>query len=190
MEHDNEHVIPGEELYNRYITGNNEAFEKIVEMYKDELYYFIYGMVHDYHESKQLMIEAFAQLAVSNKFARKSSLKTYLFAIAKNLAIRYVKMRKNKEYIPYEEITDVLMDEGDTVESLIEREDDRRYVQEAMRSLKEEYYTVLHLLYFEDMSYIQAGKAMNRSVKQITDLAYRAKLALKKKLESDGFTYD
>ena len=187
MEHDID--VTGEELYRRYKAGDTDVFEKLVDLYKDDLSSFIYGIVHDYHESKQLTVETFARLAVNNNFAGRSSLKTYLFAIAKNLAIRYLKMRKSKQYISYEEITDVLIDEADSVINIVERDDDRRYVQDAMKDLKDEYSTVLYLLYFEDMSYIQAGKVMNRSVKQITDLAYRAKLALKKKLESGGFKY-
>jgi DNA-directed RNA polymerase specialized sigma24 family protein len=49
---------------------------------------------------------------------------------------------------------------------------------------------VLLLLYFEDMSYREAGKAMNKSEKQIKHLAFRAKKALKKKLESMNYVIE
>jgi len=39
------------------------------------------------------------------------------------------------------------------------------------------------------MSYIEAGQAMGKSKKQITNLAYRAKTALKSKLEYSGYTH-
>jgi len=58
-----------------------------------------------------------------------------------------------------------------------------------MQILKDDHYTVLKLLYFKDMSYLQAGKAMNKSEKQIKHLAFRAKAALKRILEKDGFNY-
>lgn len=158
-------------------------------MYEEELYNFINGIVRDYHESKHLMIETFARLAVNGgQFAGKSSIKTYLFAIGKNLALRYVKTQGREQHVSFEEVIEVLSDGNDTPYAFIERDENKRQLHEAMSNLKEEHRAVLILLYFEDMSYIEAGRAMNKSEKQIKHLAYRAKAALKKKLENQGFT--
>jgi len=185
--------MTGEELYRRYQSGDNDIFEQLVALYENELYGFLNGMVHDQHEAKHLMIESFAQLAVGGwKYAGKASLKTYLFTIAKNMAMRYLKMRSKEKHISYEEIVEVLVDnekDEDSLPDILEREEDKQLLHKAMRSLKDEHRVVLILLYFEDMSYKAAGKVMNRSVKQISDLAYRAKAALKKKLESEGYEY-
>ena len=56
----------------------------------------------------------------------------------------------------------------------------------ALNGLREDYRTILHLLYFEELSYEQAAKVMKKSRKQIDNLAYRAKLALKVRLEKEG----
>ena len=55
--------------------------------------------------------------------------------------------------------------------------------------MKPEHRNVLYLLYFEGMSYAEAGTVMNKGKRQIEGLAYRARASLKKKLESEGFTY-
>jgi len=181
----------GDELYSRFQAGDERAFEDLVAMYETELFHFINGIVHDYHEAKHLMIEAFARLALKGgRFEGRSSLKTYLYTIAKNLAIRYVKMRGKEKYIPFEEAIETVTDADDSPVSLFEREDDKLRVHEALKGLKEEYRVVINLLYFKDMSYREAGRIMYKNERQIEGLARRAKAALKSKLESGGFVYD
>ena len=183
--------VSGEELYRRYMGGDVSAFEELVSLYEDEFSLFLNHIVYDYQEAKHLMIEAFAHLAVNNRqFAEKSSIKTYLFAIGKNLAYRHIKMQKDEQHIPFEDVVDTLIDDGETLDHFLERDENRRLLHEAMQGLKENYRRVLILLYFEDMSYTQAGRAMKKSDTQIRGLAYRAKLALKKKLENIGITND
>ena len=181
-----ESKVTGEELFRYFLMGDHRAFEELVALYEEELFYFINRMVDDYHEAKHLTIEAFAQLAVGGqKFSGKSSLKTYLFAMGKNLALRNIKMRGRAKHISYEEIMGVLSDEGTAPHSFIEREETKQQFHEALKDLEDEHRAVILLLYFEDLSYIQAGRVMNKSEKQIKQLAGQAKAALQKKLESE-----
>jgi len=191
MESENELKTSGEELYRRFLSGDNDAFVELVKIYQDELSRYIYGIVRDYHETEHLTIETFSQLVLNNKkFDGKSSLKTYLFAIGKNLSFQLLKKRKREQHLPFEDVTMMPADEGETPYSLMEREDTRHYLHEVMRELKDDYRAVLILLYFEDMSYIQAGRAMRKSEKQIKNLAHRAKAALKNKLALRGYVYN
>ena len=178
----------GEELYARYLEGDADAFEEFVILYENDLFRFINSIVRDYHEAKHLTIETFAELIVnSTKFTGKSSIKTYLYAIGKNLSMRHIKKRINNNHISFDEIVEIMVDDSEPMETFLEREESRKNLHIAMRELKEEYHAVLTLLYFEDMSYIQAGRAMNKSEKQIKNLAYRAKAALRKNLENMGY---
>ena len=70
------------------------------------------------------------------------------------------------------------------------KEERKNQCHEALNKLPEDYRTVLHLIYFENMSYEEAGKVMNKSVKQITNLAYRGRNAMKVILEQGGFIYE
>ena len=175
----------GEELYQLFLGGNNSAFEELVALYEDDLSKFIYGIVRDYHETEHLTIDTFAQLALNKKpFKGDSTLKTYLFGIAKNLTLQHMKKRKRNQHISFEEVAELDIGSSESIQDIVEKEEVNSNLRDAMRELKKEYYAVLILLYFENMSYRQAGQAMNKSEKQIKDLAYRAKAALKKKLEN------
>jgi RNA polymerase sigma-70 factor (ECF subfamily) len=181
--------ISSEEMYRSFLSGNDDAFAELVALYENDLFSFINHIVNDYHEAKHLMIDSFARLALGGKnFSGKSSIKTYLFTIGKNLAYRNLRMRYRMQHISYEEIIDGLADEGETPPGFIERTENRRLLHNAMQNLKDEHRGVLICLYFEDMSYVEAGRAMRRSEKQIRGLAYRAKLALRRKLEESGYS--
>jgi len=182
--------LTGEELYRRFLDGDKDAFQELVDLYGHELSLFLYGIVHDRHEAKHLSIETFAQLAASGgRFSKKSSLKTYLFTIGKNLAAKHVKMRGREAHISFEEIAGTLLDKTETPEQSMEKEENRRLIGEAIRAMNDDYRVVIELLYFDDMSYLEAGRVMKKSVKQIGDLAYRAKASLKKRLKSEGLTH-
>ena len=188
MNEDNTLDRSAEELFSSYIAGDEAAFEKLVSMYEDELSVFVYNKVRDYHEAKHITIEAFARLATGGAFAGRSSIKTYLFAIGKHLAYRHLKLRGREESIPFEDIIGTLVDEGQSPQQYMERDENKNSIRGAMEDLKEDYRVVLELLYFEDMSYVEAGRRMGKSAEQIKSLAYRAKASLKKKLESRDIT--
>ena len=56
-------------------------------------------------------------------------------------------------------------------------------IHQALKALKAEYAQILYLIYFEVLSNAEAAKIMGKTSKQISDLIYCAKKALKAELE-------
>ena len=86
-------------------------------------------------------------------------------------------------------------DEGEEIwdESAIDsfyRGEDAKTVRECMDRLNGDYKTVLYLVYFEEVDGDGAAKIMGKSKKQLANLLYRAKQALKTELEKEGFCYE
>jgi RNA polymerase sigma-70 factor (ECF subfamily) len=63
-------------------------------------------------------------------------------------------------------------------------------VHDALQKLTPQHRQVLQLLYFEDMSYVDAAIVLGKSEGQVSSLAYRARQALKRELENEGFSYE
>ncbi len=176
-------------LYEKFLLGSTDAFEELISLHKESLILFIYSYIKNMSEAEDIMIDVFAKLIVSkSKFHGKSTLKTYLFSIARNEALHYIK--KNRKYISFEDIGVDSFFSEDSLDSKLLKEEDNLRLYLAMETLNNTYREVLFLLYFEDMSYKEAGKVMRKSEKQITNLAYRAKKSLKEKLQKEGFIYD
>ena len=180
----------GEELYRRYLDGDKDAMEELTGLYGESLKLYIHSFIRDVDTAEDLAIDAFAQLVTSRgQFEKRSALKTYLFAIGKNLALRHIKIYKSEKYISIDEVLELTTNEDGSPESELLRKERSRQLFAAMRKLKPIHCEVLRLLYFEDNSYAQAGDALNKTEIQIANLAYRAKGSLKAKLEKEGFTY-
>ena len=60
----------------------------------------------------------------------------------------------------------------------------------ALHNLKPEYRQALYLVYFEDFNNAEVALIMKKSSRQIVNLLYNAKNALKKELERGGFEYE
>ena len=175
--------LSADEMYAQYLAGDEAAFDGLVALFETDLTAFIYSHIGDRYEAKQLMIESLARLATSNKFIGRSSVKTYLYAIAKNLAADHMRARSKEQLVSFDELVGVQAPYEDTTAQRVEREEGKRRVRAVMSALKEEYRTVLELLYFEDLSRTEAALRLNMSTKQVSDLAFRAKKSLKKKLD-------
>ncbi len=190
MRIEQEMPLSGEALYDQLLHGDRNAMEGLVELYGDGLMLFIQHFVYNPHDAEEIVIDAFARLALGG-YRGHASLKTYLYAIARNLAMRHLKKNRRHAHLPFDDIMyHAAAQKANQPEDALYLEERKRQLLEAMKKLNAGYRTVLHLLYFEEMSYADAGKVLKKSERQIANLAYHAKAALKKVLEGEGFTYE
>ena len=168
------------DVYQRFLNGDEKALDELIAMYQNSLTAFIYGFVKEYDIAESIMIDVFVDLIRYKGYKGKSCLKTYLFAIARNKALRYLK-NKN-EFISLDAVHNYTSTEESLEEKLIE-EERREIIHMAMRKLKPIYREVIYLLYFEGMSYKDASIVLRKTQKQISNIAYRAMKSLKNHLE-------
>ncbi len=179
-----------EDLYDRYLASNDEsAFRVLVERHKASLLLFINGYVHNLDDAEELMVDTFAETAAGpTLFSGRSSFKTWLFSIGKNLALMH--LRKNKRHrMAEEEISETVSDPADTPELKVIEDEKKRQVYLALQQIHSDYRQILILLYFEEMSHEEAGKVMGKNRRQTYHLAERGRAALKETLERMGFSY-
>lgn len=178
-----------ENLYHGYLHGENSAVGELVERYGDPLVRFITGYLHDINEAEDLMIEAFARLFSKKRPVNApGSFKAYLYKTGRNLALRHL----SKHCFPLLN-TESNLFEPESVNlaeiNLLKKERSQQ-LYSALAKINSNYRECLYLIYFENMSYKEAGKVLNKSESQITKLVYRGKQNLKKTLEKEGFIYD
>ena len=184
----------GIELYCRFLESENKSLsdlEGLVRLYGGDLTRFIAGYVGNPTDAKDLMMDSFVKLGLSGAiFDNSTALKSYLFTIGKNLALNRWKYneRDRRMLKPIENLLE-LAAEGDTPEDELIKRERNVQLDRAMNRLKREHREVLRLLYFEGASFTDTGHMMDRTLKQVYNLVYNAKCALKKNLESEGFTY-
>lgn len=178
----------GESSYRRYLSGDDRGLVEIIRDYKDGLILFLNGFTRNIITAEELCEDTFVKLAVKKPaFDGRSSFKTFLYTIARNTALDW--RRTYKEHVPIDE-TGELENGERSIEDTYLREEQRIAVHRALDKLKPDYRQVLWLTYFEELSNKETADVMKKSVHGIETLVYRARNALKKQLEKEGFIYE
>ncbi len=176
--------------YRRFLDGDEEGLAEIIRDHKDGLILFINGIVHNIHTAEELTEEVFVKLVVKRpRFFGKSSFKTRLYAIARNVAYDNLRSRRATAELTDEEMQRMISEEDD-LERMYIREENRRAVHRALGRLNPDYSQVLYLIYFEEMDNSEAAAVMRKSKRQVENLIYRAKSALRSELLKEGFCYE
>ena len=180
----------GASSYRRFLDGDKECLAEIVRDYKDGLIFFLTGFVRDIHTAEDLTEDTFVKIITKKpKYVVKSSFKTWLYTIARNVAIDYIKRNSKMDFVSIDDCKGLTGDE-ETLEQTYIREERKIQVHHALRKLKPEYQQILWLIYFEDLSCKEAASVMKKRVQNIETLVHRARKSLKSELEKEGFVYE
>ena len=180
----------GASSYRRFLDGDDNGLVEIIKDYKDGLMLYLNGYVQNIHIAEDLMEDVFIRLVIKKPhFTGRSSFKTWLYSIGRNVAVDYVRKNSKYEILSEEDQSLILRDEQD-VELEYIRNERKIIVHRSLRRIKPEYRRALYLIYFEDFNIKEAAFIMKKSYKQTENLIYRAKLSLKSELEKEGFVYE
>ena len=179
--------ITDETVYRRYLDGEESALRELMERYSRVLTLYITGYVHDPHDAEDLLIETFSYLITKRPRIRDGGFKAYLYKAARSYALRFAEKRRRHIHFGLEDVADELAS-AELIEAAMQTQERNRILHLCMERINIDYREVLYLIYFEDMSYKEAAGVMGKSEKQVTDLAYRGKQALRKLLEQEGIT--
>ena len=176
----------GASSYRRFLDGDESAFDEIMKELFRSLVFFIDRYVHDVHVAEDIAIDAFSDLVVHrHRYNFKVTLKTYLFMIGRSRALDYIKHRKVIDVVELSEAQN-LPDDEKTLEEIVLADERKLAVNAAVAKLPEDMRVVIHLIYFEEMTYDEAAKVMKKNRKQVDNLLYRAKKELRIILGKDG----
>ncbi len=180
----------GASSYRRFLNGDDEGLTEIVRDYKDGLMLYLNGFVNNITIAEELMEDTFFRLITKKpRFSEKYSFKTWLYTIGRNVAIDYLRRNSRIADSPVEDMAEILRDECDLEKAYI-AEERKIAVHKALKSLNPDYRQILWLIYFEGLSNAEAGKVMRKNSRQVKNLVYRAKNALKSELDKEGFIYE
>lgn len=174
-----------EELYRRYLGGDEAGLTELMKKYGSALTLYIDGYLGDFHQAEDLMIDVFAWLLAKRPRIRDGAFKAYIYKAARNAALRH----KRRQRVCFS--LDDLEGEPEAeelIEDALRSREHSRALHLCMSRLNANYREALYLTYFEGLSCAEAAQVMGKNVKQITNLVYRGKQSLRALLEKEGIT--
>lgn len=173
-------------LYRRFLEGDKNAFDEILNTYREGLMFFINRYVKNIDTAEDIAADVFAYLIFKpKKYNFKVSLKTYLYMIGRSRALDWQRKEAKRKHIPIESLYHEPSTGMQELEERVIKNEEKRKLYNAMDKLPEDYKTALHLVYFDGLSYSEAAEVMKKDKKQIENLIYRGKKSLKELMEAE-----
>ena len=182
--------MDGASSYRRFRDyGDVQGLDEIIIEYSDGLILYLTSIVGNIQTAEELTEDTFVLLGTKKpKFREKSSFKTWLYAIGRNIAIDHLRRTAGKTCVSIEEMPEMTDDETAVEEAYIKKEQ-QITIHKAMRKLHPKYQQVLWLIYFEGFSNKEAAIIMKKSLRSLESILYRARKSLRSQLETEGFEY-
>jgi RNA polymerase sigma-70 factor (ECF subfamily) len=165
-----------------------EAFRLILSTYKERLYYLIRKIVIDHDDTDDVLQEAFVKIWKNlDKFRGESNLFTWLYRIATNEALTFLRRRKNQNNISMDENPELLrmLEGGGSKAQHISGDDIALALQKAVLQLPEKQRLVFNLKYFEHLTYEEISDITDTSIGGLKANYHAAKKKIEEIIELD-----
>ena len=183
-------VDKGTQSYQIYLSGDDQGMVELIRDYKDGLILYINTFTGNLQLAEELAMDTFVHIGIKRpKNKGKASFKTWLYTIARHLAVDHFRKQSRRNEVPLEEGYGIA-DERACVERIFAKNQQKVALHSAMKRLNDSYRQILWLVYFEELSLKEAAKIMGKTGRATETLIYRARLALKNILEKEGFVYE
>jgi RNA polymerase sigma-70 factor (ECF subfamily) len=167
----------------RIQNGNCRLFERIVEEYQNALFSFLYKMVKNHDDARDLCQETFFK---AYKYIRsydgRAKFSTWLFKIGYNLTINFIK-RKKKRIELLKQVDPSIEPEKKVRE--LEAKEIGKVIEQIMQEIQHNYRAALHLFYREEKSYSEIASIMKVPINTVKSHILRGKAAIRDKLNTD-----
>lgn len=168
-----------------YSSGRREeAFNEIVKSYSERLYWHIRRFTCSHDDTDDILQDVYVKIWKSlPDFREDSRLFTWIWKIATNETLNYLRRQKVRSLISFENLT----------EKFISRIDDdpsfdgnklQRELQKAMQKLPEKQRLVFSMRYFDEMKYEDMSQILGTSVGALKASYHHAYTKIKTDLQN------
>lgn len=178
-------------LINKALEGDQAAYEKLMKKYYQLIYNLIFRMISKKEDVEDLTQEAFIKAFNSLKnFDRQFAFSTWLFKIATNNAIDYLRKKKLNTFSIDKEIESEesdfkfeIPDDENKPDRVIMEEERKKILDEAIDSLPAKYKEVIILRHKMDKEYEEIAKEMKIPLGTVKAHIFRGRELLNKYLK-------
>ena len=174
-----------QELIARAQNGDTEAFNPLVYKYQQKIYNLIYRKVRDRETAKDLCQEVFlkAWQALPN-FKGQSVFYSWLYQIAVNRSIDFLRKRNRRQVIGFEELPQNADDTLQMIEvqpspcALLEKKELEHIIRKAIRKLPSGQRSIIYLRHWEGIPIKEIASRLGKSENTVKTYLYHARRKL------------
>ncbi len=172
-------------LIDKAVAGDDKAYAKLLQRYRKPVYHMVLKMVRNIDDAEDLTMESFSKAFRSlSRFKKDYTFSTWLFRIATNNAIDFIRKRKLNTLSIQNTFTD---DDGQSVGIDVEDDGVLNPQDETIKAQKEEiiqafvgmlpskYQKLVRLRYFHELSYEEIAEELEAPLGTVKAQLHRAR---------------
>ena len=184
-----------EDLVTRAKAGDLDAFETLTTRYERQVYSIALRMLRNEQDAEDVTQQTFLSLVENlDGFREEARFATWLMRIATHAALKVIRKRKGLETVSLEAATEpqddteaiphpeFIADWRESPAHLVERNETRRLIDDALASLDEKHRLVFLLRDVEGWSVRETAQALGLSEANVKVRLLRARLQLRERL--------
>ncbi len=142
----------------------NESFSLLLEKYQQKVYWHIRRMVLNHDDADDLVQDVFVKVWKNLiNFRQDSQLYTWIYRIATNECITFLKKKKQKNNVSLDDLTEELS-QNLNEENYFSGDAIQKKLQEALLTLPEKQKLVFNMKYFDDLKFQEISDILGTSV--------------------------
>lgn len=164
--------------------GDEKAYAELMDRYRKPVFFMVYKMLNKTEEAEDLTIEIFAKAFINiNKYSPDFAFSTWLFRIATNHSIDYIRKKRLQTTSIDSTFT---TDSGDEIGLQIKdsnlnpheaavRKQKIELVRMVVQNLPEKYRKLVMLRYFRELAYEEISEELNLPIGTVKAQLFRAR---------------
>ena len=142
----------------------NYGFNLLVREYQERVYWHVRKMVISHDDADDLVQEIFVKVWKNlNSFREDAKLYTWIYRIATNECLTFLKKKKRKYLIPIHDVSQELSEKLDE-DVQISGDEVQLKLQKALLKLPDKQRVVFNMKYFEEMKFTEIAEITGTSV--------------------------
>ena len=182
-----------ETLVSLYAEGENQAFNVLLNRYKDKLYSYIYYIVRNSEMTEDIFQETFMKAIITirqGRYNENGKFSAWLRRIAHNLIIDSFSQEKSENLVTCDEpevniLNNIGLAEG-TIENTIVNRQILSDVRRLMEFLPDEQREVVYMRFYQDLSFKEIAEQTGVSINTSLGRMRYAILNLRRMAEKNG----
>ncbi len=156
---------PDSELIKKFIDGDESSFNKIINKYKDKIYWHARRMTGNHLDADEIVQEVLLVIYKNLKnFQFKSSLYTWIYKITSTRSLNFLKRRKIKELLSLEDQSEKLQQSSSDILDNIEIKEKLAKIYEVLQKLPAKQREIFILRNYENLSYKEIAEITGKSI--------------------------
>jgi len=142
----------------------NFAFNQLVRKYQQRVYWHVRKMLFDHDDTDDVVQEVFIKVWKNlDRFRQDSSLYTWIYRIATNECLNFIKKKKRASLFSLTDYQDILVSKLD-MSATMDGDKIEMKLQKALLTLPDKQRLVFNMKYFDDMKYEDMAEITGTSV--------------------------